>query len=132
MARQVFTPRRLARLEAVDARFRPSRCRVMRRTESLQNGRRVAGDPEPVGPAVDCRLERAEREPREGVEVGRAGDETTGTVTLPVGTDVGPADLIEVTTERLAATETETFAVQGTPWLASLEAGLVANVVLEA
>lgn len=125
----------LADLRDVDESAMPSRCRVLQRPDVLTGGRVTAGVEVQLGPTTRCRLQAVEREAVERGAVGRLGDETSGTLALPIGTAVSGGHRVEVTTEveTPAGLQTfvETFEVVGDPWVESLGTSLLANLTRE-
>lgn len=114
----LITDATLARLRGYDARTMRSSCRVLRRVDTVAGGRVASGAETQVGPTVVCRRRTAELRPREGEAVGRLGEETFGSVDLPLGVtdlEVLSGDRIEVTTVHGSAVSVETFEVAGDP-----------------
>lgn len=131
MVSPLISPATLARLRLLDERAMPSSCRVLRRIDTVVDGRVASGTETPVGPAVPCRCRTPEQQPREGEAIGRLGEETFRDVALPLGTEVLSGDRIEVTTTHGALVSVETFEVKGDPIPDSYDTALTVELTRE-
>lgn len=110
----------MAKLREIDQRAMPSTCRVLRRELGTSSGGRSAPSAEVEVAEVACRLEPSGLRPEEAEALGRLAEETHGTLSLPLGTDVQSEDRIEVTT----GADVDTFEVVGDPWPGSYSTSL--------
>lgn len=117
----------MLKLAAIDASFMPSTCRILRRADTLSGGRVTPGAYAQTGSTVNCRLTPSAQSPREFEQIGRLGSESTGTVAMPLGTDVASGDRIEVTT----GASVTTFEVVSPPWPGSYSTNLTVEVQRE-
>lgn len=114
-------------LRQIDERAMPSTCRILRRADTLSGGRVMPGAYAQAGATVTCRLTPSAQSPREFEQIGRMGSESTGTVAMPLGTDVAGGDRIEVTT----GASVTTFEVVSPPWPGSYSTNLTVEVQRE-